>query len=92
MFPRSSIELVQNVINRSRTDLMARLDEGEREGNIIGDTLRIPRSRFHSVNFGVETAISPRQGNWVKRRYRPRIRYNFTAITLRIPEGTSHLQ
>ena len=43
----SSIELVQNVINRSRTNsMMARLDEGEHEheGSIVGDTIRLPQS------------------------------------------------
>ena len=47
----SSIELVQNVINRSRTNsMMARLDEGEHEGSIVGDTIRLPQSplRHHT--------------------------------------------
>ncbi|KIL63678.1 hypothetical protein M378DRAFT_11953 [Amanita muscaria Koide BX008] len=49
---QSSIDLVQSVINRSRTDSMARLDEGEHEGSIVGDSLRIPRTRVQSQHSG----------------------------------------
>ena len=46
----SSIELVQNVINRSRTNsMMARLDEGEHEGSIVGDTLRLAQSPLRHI-------------------------------------------
>ena len=46
----SSLELVQNVIHRSRTNsMMARLDEGEHEGSIVGDSMRLAQSPLRQL-------------------------------------------